>query len=160
MTNNIAKQVQQVEKDFRDFIDFTQNNIAPEISLETPEGEILNLTDLRGKYVLIDFWASWCGPCRMENPNVVRVYNEYKDKNFDIFSVSLDQDKGKWQKAIIADGLSWKNHVSDLKGWGSVVVQSYGIKGIPHTVLIDPDGKIVATNLRGDMLERKLKEVL
>lgn len=160
MTLNIAKQVDQVEKDYKDYINFTKNNIAPEISLQNPEGEVLNLTDLRGKYVLIDFWASWCGPCRMENPNVVRVYNEYKDKNFDIFSVSLDQDMTKWKKAIAADGLSWPNHVSDLQGWNSAVVPSYGIKGIPHTVLIDPEGKIVATNLRGPMLEKKLKEVL
>lgn len=160
MTKNIANQVAQVEKDYNAFIDFTENNIAPEIELEDTEGRVRKLSDLRGKFVLIDFWASWCGPCRMENPNVVRVYNEYKDKNFDIFSVSLDQDKGKWKKAIAADGLSWDNHVSDLKAWSSVVVQSYGIKGIPHTVLINPEGEIVATNLRGNQLEQKLKEVL
>jgi len=119
----------------------------------------LALASLRGKTVLIDFWASWCRPCRAENPNVVRVYNKYKDKGFDVFSVSLDNRKGAWEKAIQDDGLVW-NHVSDLNGWKSSVVSLYRFKGIPFTVLIDKEGKIIAKNLRGPALEQKLKEVL
>ncbi len=160
MTKNIAKQVNDAERGFKEFVDFTKHNKAPEIAKESPDGSLKKLTDLRGKYVLIDFWASWCSPCRMENPNVVRVYNQYKDKGFDIFSVSLDTDKNRWVKAIEADGLTWAGHVSDLQGWQSDVVSQYNFNGIPHTVLIDPDGKIVATNLRGSALENKLKELL
>ena len=160
MTNNITKQITQAELDYKEYLDFTVNNKAPEIVMQDPQGGIRKLSDLRGKYVLIDFWASWCGPCRVENPNVVRVYNQYKNKNFDIFSVSLDNDKNKWKQAIDADGLIWRNHVSDLKGWQSDVVSQYGFRGIPHTVLIDPEGKIVASNLRGPSLEQKLKELL
>jgi len=160
MTRSIGTQIAESEVGYKEFVDFTKNNRAPDIVKMAPDGSKKKLSDLRGKYVLIDFWASWCGPCRMENPNVVRVYNAYKDKGFDIFSVSLDQDKGRWIKAIEADGLIWKNHVSDLQGWQSDVVAQYNFNGIPHTVLIDPDGKIVATNLRGPSLENKLKELL
>lgn len=160
MTRSMGTQIAESEVGFKEFVEFTKNNKAPEIEKRAPDGSIKKLTDLRGKYVLIDFWASWCGPCRMENPNVVRVYNQYKDKGFDIFSVSLDQDKGRWTKAIEADGLIWENHVSDLQGWQSDVVRQYNFNGIPHTVLIDPEGKIVATNLRGPSLEKKLKELL
>jgi len=128
---------------------------APEIELETPEGTKLALSSLKGKYVLIDFWASWCRPCRMENPNVVKVYQKYKDKGFEILGVSLDADKDKWLKAISDDGLTWK-HISDLKQWQSSVVPLYGIEGIPMTVLLDKDGKILAKNLRGEALEQKL----
>lgn len=160
MTRNIGGQVARVEKDYKQYVDFSVNKIAPEISMTDPENKERSLSDLRGKYVLIDFWASWCGPCRKENPNVVRTYNKYKDKGFEIFSVSLDEDKKRWEKAIEADGLVWENHVSDLKGWKSDVVSLYGFNGIPHTVLIDPEGKIVATKLRGPALEQKLKELL
>ena len=134
---------------------------APEINLPTPEGKSLALSSLRGKYVLIDFWASWCGPCRQENPNVVRAYNQFKDKGkgFTIYSVSLDQDKGKWEKAIAADGLAW-HHVSDLAGWNSVAGAAYGVKAIPQSFLLDPQGKIIAKNLRGEALAAKLAEVL
>lgn len=130
---------------------------APDIAMMDPSGRERKLSDLRGKYVLIDFWASWCGPCRRENPAVVQIYNHYKDKGFEIFSVSLDSDKSKWQAAIAQDGLVWENHVSDLRGWQNGAAQAYGISSIPHTILVGPDGKIVATHLRGAQLEQQLK---
>ncbi|GAB3726741.1 TlpA disulfide reductase family protein [Hymenobacter agri] len=136
-----------------------QGAMAPEINLPTPEGKPLALSSLRGKYVLLDFWASWCGPCRQENPNVVRAYNKFKDKGFTIYSVSLDQDKAKWVKAIESDGLTW-NHVSDLASWNSVAGAAYGVKAIPQSFLIDPQGRIIAKNLRGEALAAKLAEVL
>jgi peroxiredoxin len=132
---------------------------APEINLTTPEGGKLALSSLRGKYVLLDFWASWCGPCRQENPNVVKAYNQFKDKGFTIYSVSLDQDKGKWLKAIEADKLTW-HHVSDLAGWNSAGGAAYNVKAIPQSFLIDPKGNIIARNLRGEALAAKLAEVL
>ena len=138
-----------------------QGALAPDINLPMPDGKKLALSSLRGKYVLIDFWASWCGPCRQENPNVVRAYNQFKNKGkgFTIYSVSLDQDKGKWEKAIAADGLIW-SHVSDLAGWNSVAGAAYGVKSIPQSFLLDPQGKIIAKNLRGEALAAKLAEVL
>lgn len=160
MTINFGSQVAQLETSYNEHIAFTQKNIAPDIVMMDPNGQTRKLSDLRGKYVLIDFWASWCNPCRMENPNVVRVYNAYKDKGFDIFSVSLDTEKDRWKKAITADNLTWENHVSDLKGWQSDVVSQFQFQGIPHTLLLDPEGKIIAKNLRGPALEQKLKEVL
>lgn len=132
--------------------------MAPEINLPTPEGENLKLSDLRGKVVLIDFWASWCGPCRRENPNVVRVYEKYKDQGFEILSVSLDRDKARWLKAIEDDGLEWL-HVSDLKFWQSEAAKTYGVGSIPYTVLVDREGKIIASRLRGAALENKLAEI-
>ena len=134
--------------------------MAPEIAFPNPDGEIIKLSSLRGKLVLLDFWASWCRPCRMENPNVVRMYNKYKDKGFDIYSFSLDQDPARWKNAIQQDGLVWPNHASDLKGWNTATIPLYGFKGIPFTVLIDKDGKILETNLRGPALENKLKSLL
>lgn len=132
---------------------------APDIAMADRNGKIRRLSDLRGKVVLIDFWASWCRPCRSENPNVVRLYHAYKDKGFDIFSVSLDNSREKWLQAIDADGLVWENHVSDLRGWSSEGGRLYGVSSIPATVLVDRDGKVLARNLRGQELERKLKEL-
>jgi peroxiredoxin len=128
---------------------------APDVSLPDVKGNVVPLSSLRGKYVLLDFWASWCGPCRMENPNVVRMYQKYKSKGFEVYSVSLDNNKANWEAAIARDQLTW-THVSDLKMWNSVVVTLYQIDGIPLTFLLDPDGKIVDKNLRGPDLEKKL----
>ena len=133
--------------------------LAPDISLSDTTGNPVALSSLRGKYVLLDFWASWCGPCRQENPNVVRMYNKFKDKGFAIYSVSLDQAKANWTKAIRNDNLTW-THVSDLKFWQSAAAQQYGVQAIPATFLLDKDGKIIAKNLRGDALEQKLEEIL
>lgn len=139
---------------------------APNIALPSAEGTVMQLSDLKGKVVLVDFWAAWCKPCRMENPNVVRMYKEYSNKGFEVFSVSLDglpnqpNPKEAWTQAIEQDGLAWPNHVSDLQGWNSSVVANYGFQGIPYTVLVGRDGNILATNLRGPQLEAKLKEVL
>ncbi|WP_460583405.1 redoxin family protein [Hymenobacter arcticus] len=135
---------------------------APEINLATPDGKNLSLKGMRGKYVLVDFWASWCGPCRQENPNVVKAYNQFKDKGkgFTVFSVSLDDDKDRWTKAIAADGLLWPNHVSDLKKWNNAAAAAYGVQSIPASFLLDPNGKIIGKNLRGPALEAKLAEVL
>lgn len=132
---------------------------APAIEMNDANGNPLPLSSLKGKYVLIDFWASWCGPCRKENPNVVRVYNKYKDKGFTVYSVSIDSQKANWLAAIEKDGLSWPNHVSQLLGWQTPILKEYGITGIPFTVLIDKEGNIIQTNLRGPMLEQKLIEI-
>lgn len=131
---------------------------APDFAQNNPDGEPISLSSLRGKVVMIDFWASWCGPCRKENPHVKKLYAQYKDKGFDILAVSLDRQKSRWTAAIEADGLPW-HHVSDLKGWKNEVALSYGVSSIPQTVLVDKDGKIIARNLRGPALDQKLAEI-
>ncbi len=132
---------------------------APEIDLPSPQGKNIKLSSLKGKYVLLDFWASWCKPCRMENPNVVTNFNKYKSKGFTIYQVSLDQTKEAWISGIKEDNLGQWSHVSDLKFWDCAPAKVYGVQGIPANFLLDPEGKIVATNLRGDDLGAKLKEI-
>lgn len=130
-------------------LDFTQNDT---------EGKPVHFSDFAGKYVFVDFWASWCGPCRAENPNVLKAYNKYKDKNFTVVGVSLDDDGDRWKKAIKDDNMPW-TQVSDLKGWQNEVSTYYGIQAIPSTLLVDPQGKIIAKDLRGEALNKKLAEL-
>ena len=132
---------------------------APEISMENPSGELLTLSSLKGNYVLLDFWAGWCGPCRKENPNVVNAYNKYKDEGFRVFNVSLDRNKTKWVQAIEQDNLDWPYHVSDLKYWNNAAALEYGVKSIPMNYLLNPEGEVIARNLRGPNLHTKLQEI-
>jgi len=155
-------------KDFLSTVEQINSRVAPpaigedmrEISGESPDGKVFTLSELKGQYVLLDFWAGWCGPCRRENPNVVNAYNKYKDKGFTVFSVSLDKTKNKWVQAIEQDKLAWPYHVSDLKYWSSKPAKDYAVGSIPASFLISPDGKIVGKNLRGPALHQKLEEVL
>lgn len=133
--------------------------MAPDFTMNDTDGKPVSLSSFKGKYVLVDFWASWCGPCRAENPNVVKVYNTFKNKDFTILGVSLDKTKEDWEKAIKDDHLNW-NQVSDLQYWDNAAAKLYGIQAIPANFLIDPSGKIIAKDLRGDALEQKLAEVI
>jgi len=128
---------------------FTQNDI---------NGQPVSLKDRKGKYLLVEFWASWCGPCRAENPNLLQQYTQYKDKGFDILGVSLDDDKTKWAKAIEMDGMPW-TQVSDLKGWNNEIGRLYGVRAVPASILLNPEGKIIGINLRGESLNKKLEEL-
>ena len=138
---------------------FGVGSVMPNFTLKTPDGKDISLTDFKGKYVLVDFWASWCGPCLREMPNVVKLYKECKGKNFEIFGVSLDNKKDAWEKAIKANGMKWPQG-SDLKGWGSEPARLCNVSAIPFTVLIDPEGEVRAIDLRGEQLHAKVKEVL
>lgn len=139
---------------------------VPDLKMTSPDGKEYSIYDLKGKMVLIDFWASWCSPCRRENPNVVKAYNEFKDKNFKngegftVFGVSLDKDKASWEKAIKDDGLIWPYHVSDLMHWKSEAAKLFKVRGIPTNFLIDGDGIIIGISLRGNNLDSKLKELV
>jgi len=139
---------------------------APELAFKNPDGEVIKLSDLRGNVVLIDFWASWCGPCRRENPNVVAAYNKYSEakfkdaKGFEILGVSLDKNQSSWVKAIEQDNLSWPHHMSDLGGWGSEPAAIYGVRSIPASFLVNADGVIIAKNLRGQALHIELDKLV
>lgn len=154
LANNIAQAENQKKAESA----FGPGAIAPDIVLPSPDGKEIALSSFRGNYVLIDFWAAWCKPCRIENPNVVKMYEKYADDNFEIFGVSLDKERDKWIKAIADDNLTWPQ-VSDLGFWNSAAAQLYNVRSIPYTVLIDPEGKIIATKLRGPALEAKMESI-
>ncbi len=152
----------EVVNEFLDIVEkmkfLAPGNEAPEIELPNQAGELVALSSLRGKYVLVDFWAKWCKPCRQENPNIVRMYKQFHDKGFEVFGVSLDRNKQDWLQAIEEDELHW-TQVSDLQFWNSAAAKTYNVTSIPFALLLDPDGKIIAKNLRGPSLEAKLNEI-
>ena len=159
-SENMQAQYTQIEDAFFAYTQMTNGTMpAPEISLPDPNGKLINLSSLRGKYVLIDFWASWCGPCKSEMPNVIAAYNRYKNKGFNVFSVSLDEDKNKWLEGIQSLAMPWPYQVNENKGWNSELPQQYQFDRIPYTILINPEGKIIGTNLRGQKLLDKLAQI-
>lgn len=156
---NLQAHVANIKKEKAATAFLEPGNKVKDIVMNNTEGKEIKLSDLEGKVVLIDFWASWCRPCRAENPNVIKLYNQYKEEGFDVFSVSLDANLTAWKKAIADDGLIWPSHVSDLKKWNNAAAKTYGVKSIPYTVLIDREGKVIGTNLRGVALENQLKTI-
>jgi len=144
--------------------DLKVGDTVPDITMEGLNGQIIKLSSLRGKVVLVDFWASWCKPCRKENPEIVKIYEEYQDQEFKngngftVFSVSLDMKHAAWEKAVTADNLTWKYHVSDLKGWDNAAAREYGVSAIPQSYLIDGNGRVIAVNPRGGELEKELRK--
>lgn len=158
-TQQLALKVQAINQELAATQHLQVGKPAPDIKLNSPEGTPITLSSLKGKVVLIDFWASWCGPCRQENPNVVKMYQQYKNKGFEIYGVSLDKNREDWLAAIEEDQLAWL-HVSDLQFWNSAAAQTYNVRAIPATYLIGKDGIILAKNLRGPALEAKVAEVL
>lgn len=160
ITKNINEKAFQIDSGYKEYLMMKSGKkVAPDILLESPEGKQIKLSSLKGKVVLIDFWASWCKPCREANPHIVKLYHQYKNQGFTVYSVSLDTDKSSWINAIEQDALVWPNHVSDLIGWKSYVVKLYNFNAIPHTVLVGKDGNIIDVGLRGLALEDKLKTI-
>lgn len=155
---NVKSQIAAAQSDLKKQKESVGQSV-PDISMSNPDGETLQLSDLHGKVVLVDFWASWCGPCRRENPNVVKAYEKYNKDGFEVFSISLDSDLNRWMAAIEKDNLTWPNHVSDLKGWKNAAARKYGVKGIPHTILLDREGKVVGVKLRGAQLDKELEKL-
>lgn len=159
LVRDFVMQAEQIKKEMQPPVAFPEGTIVPNIILTDTAGKEMNLYDIKGKYVLIDFWASWCSPCRMENPNVVAMFNKFKDKGFTVFSISLDSDKKKWIAAIAKDKLAWPYHVSELKGWQSEICKPWKIHSIPSSYLIDKDHKVIGINLRDVDLQNKLEEI-
>ena len=153
------EETQKRQKEYSEREQLWVGKTAPELSLPDLNGKNLSISSFRGKYLLVDFWASWCGPCRSENPNLVRVFNQYKNKNFTILGVSIDRGRDEWIQAVQDDQLTW-SHISDLRFWDSKAVETYKFDAIPYNVLVNPQGIVIAENLRGAQLEAKLQEVL
>ena len=158
--NNLQIQREKEAKERRKALGLEIGQIAPEIIMKSPDGNTYKLSDLKDQIVLLDFWASWCRPCRAENPNVVQLYEKYNKEGFTVFSVSLDQKLELWEAAIEKDRLTWPYHVSDLNGWYSSAAKQYGVESIPSTFLLNKGNKIAAYNLRGEALTQKVKELL